>query len=298
MALNNDLNIKAGLDTVTQEEHDDISSTFEALADPEAASDSTSVLANGVDFDSNNSIDNVFFINLSPDAKSLDSSWQNKLKSITENVDMSTGFFNYKTNRTLGDALVQGNISPRDEIKKANYFAKVINHLVSNAPCVNTKRPRIATAGINAQEKRFATKKEEFHKALISHFTSDLNLPSSILDKFEGFLANVQNTIKNSTTSSYDSISIYIHVVLYVKDEVLQQWRPYIRTITFKPSQDLSTYIKDKNNKSAGSEVNVDFRYVQLDGAWNNNLFEMSVKPALMQIQQGTPTIKPLNITF
>jgi hypothetical protein len=134
MALNNDLNTKAGLDTVTQEEHDDITFTFAALADPEAASDSASVLADAADFDSNNLINNVFYINLSPNTESLEDSWRQRLKTVTENVDMSTSFFNDKASRVLNDAVAGGQISPKDETKKANYFAKVINHLVTSAP--------------------------------------------------------------------------------------------------------------------------------------------------------------------
>ncbi|KAF5567576.1 hypothetical protein FPHYL_3198 [Fusarium phyllophilum] len=298
MALNNDLNLKAGLDTVTQDEHDDITSTFEALADAEAASDSTSVLADGADFGSNNLIDNVFYVNIRPNTESLKDSWRQGLKSVTENVDLSSGFFNTRAVKSLNDTVARGEISDKDEIKKANYFAKVINHLVGQAPCVNIKCPRIGTVAVNSQDKRFTTKKEDFHKALISHFTAGLNLPSDILDKFEGLLTNIQNTIKNSPASSWDSIFIYIHVVIYVKDEVLQQWRPYIRTIYFKPSQDLSTYVKDKNNKGAGSEVNVEFQYVQFEGAFNNDLFESVAKTPLLQVQQGATTIKPLNITF
>ncbi|KAF5544634.1 hypothetical protein FMEXI_6463 [Fusarium mexicanum] len=253
MALNNNLNTKAGLDTVTQEEHDDITSTFEALADPEFASDSASVMASDADSGSNNSIENVFYVNLIPNTESLNENWRTSLKNITENVEMSSGFLNFKAIKTVENAVAQGNISDKDDIKKANYFAKAINHLVTQAPW-------IATNAVIAQEKRFTTKKEEFHKALISHFTAGLNLPSNILDKFESFLTNVQNTIKNSTTSSRDSISIYIHVVLYVKDDIIQQWRPYIRTISFKPSQSLSTYIKDKNNVSSGNGLSIDFQ--------------------------------------
>lgn len=91
---------------------------------------------------------------------------------------------------------------------------------------VNERCHRIATFAVNLQNKSFTTKKEDFHKALISHFTQGLNLPDNVVDKFEGFLANVQNTIKNSSTSPRDSISIYIYAVLYVKDERLQQWQP------------------------------------------------------------------------
>ncbi|KAF5637640.1 uncharacterized protein FTJAE_5497 [Fusarium tjaetaba] len=271
MALNNDLNNKAGLDTVTQEEHEDITFTFAALADPEAASDSASVLADAADFDSSNLTNNVFYINLSPNTESLNDYWRQRLKAATENVDMSSGFFNEKASRTLNDVLAGGQISPKDEIKKASYFAKETN---------------------------FVTKKEDLHKALISHFTQGLNLPNNVLDKFEGFLANVQNTIKNSPTPSREGITIYIYAVIYVKDEMIQQWQPYIRTISFKASQSLSTYVKDKNSQSTGSQVNVDFQYVQFDGSFNNDLFERSAKPALMQVQRGGTTIKPLNITF
>ncbi|KAF5584551.1 peptidase cysteine serine trypsin [Fusarium pseudoanthophilum] len=292
MALNNDLNIKAGLDTVTQEEHDDIKSTFAALADILAAYDSASVMADAADFEPDNLIDNVFYINLSPNTESLDDSWRQRLKSVTENVGMNTGFFNDRAFRTLSDTVAGGQIPPKDDIKKGNYFAKVINHLVTNAPW-------IATHAVMLKDKNFTTKKEDFHKALISHFTQGLNLPNNVVDKFEGFLANVQNTIKNSSTPPRDSISIYIYAVVYVKDEVRQEWRPYVRTFSFKPSQSLSNYIKDKNGKSAGSEVNVDFQYVQFDGAFNNDLFESSAKPALMQIRPGaTTSIKPLGITF
>ncbi|KAF5564867.1 peptidase cysteine serine trypsin [Fusarium napiforme] len=291
MALNNDLNIKAGLDSVTQEEHEDIKSTFEALAEILAAYDSASVLADAADFEPDNLIDNVFYINLSPNAESLDDSWRQRLKSVTENVDMNTGFFNDRAFRTLNDKVAGGQIPPKDEIKKANYFAKVISHLVTNAPWINTH-------AVMLQDKKFTTRKEEFHKALISHFTQGLNLPNNVVDKFEGFLAKVQNTIKDSSTSPRDSISIYIYAVVYVKDEVRQEWRPSVRTISFKPSQNLGVYVKDKNNKSTGSEVNVDFEYVQFDGAFNNDLFERSAKPALMRIGPGPAPIKPLGITF
>ncbi|EWG41231.1 hypothetical protein FVEG_03377 [Fusarium verticillioides 7600] len=291
MALNNDLNTKAGLDTVTQEEHDDIASTFAALADILAASDSAGVMADAADFKPDNLIDNVFYINLSPNAESLDDSWRQRLKIVTENVDMNTDFFNDRAFKVLNAKVAEGRISPKDEITKANFFAKVIERLTATAPW-------IGTYGVNLQDKNFTTKKEDFHKALISHFTQGLNLPNNVVDKFEGFLANVQNTIKNSSTSPSDSISIYIYAVIYVKDEILQQWRTHLRTISFKPSQNLGTYIKDKNNSNTGSQVNVDFQYVQLDGTFNNDLFEKSGKPALMEMRPVATTIKPLGITF
>lgn len=134
MALDNDLNIKAGLDIVTQEEHDDITSTFAALADPEAASDGTSVLADGADSGSNNSIDNVFYVNFNPKTDSLSDSWLTKLEKVTKNVDLSSGFFSVKATKTLNDVVDAGQIARNDEIKQANYLAKVINHLVVQAP--------------------------------------------------------------------------------------------------------------------------------------------------------------------
>lgn len=75
-----------------------------------------------------------------------------------------------------------------------------------------------------------------------------------------------------------------------------------VRTISFKPSQNLSTYTKEKKDKSSGYNVNIDFKYVQLDGAFNNDLFESSAKPALTQSQNeaGTKfvtTTEPLNVS-
>ncbi|KAF5674620.1 hypothetical protein FCIRC_7685 [Fusarium circinatum] len=238
---------------------------------------------------SNNSIENVFYINFKPDTKSLNDFWLKRLENATENLELHIRFFSSKAVQTLDDVVAQGNISDKDEIKKASYLAKVMNSLASKAPWIG------ATAE-NTQEKRFTTKKEELHKALISHFTEGLKLPSNILDKLEGFLTKVQNTIKNSPTSSNNTILIYIHVVIYVKDEVLQEWRPYIRTISFKPSEDLSTYVKEKNTMSSGNEVDIFIRYIQLDGAFNTDLFERSAKPALNHSPELFTTVKTLDI--
>ncbi|KAM0280946.1 hypothetical protein ACHAO9_010977 [Fusarium lateritium] len=273
MAPNNEHNIKAGLDTVTQDEHDEVTAVLESLADPQAASGSVGVMSNTGDSDDVVSPDNVFYINVGPIKDNLPEKWLNKLKSMTYNTDLNNGFFSYRANQTLKDAIARQAISSKDDVKQKNYLAKVINHLYQNAPW-------ISTTAINTQDKQFTVEKNAFHKALISHFTEGLKLPASILDKLEGFLTNVKNTINNSSTTS-DITAFYIFITIFVKDDVLQDWRPYVRTISFKPSQKLSTYTKKKGDDSSGVNVDIDFKYILMDGSFNNSLFESSAKDSI-----------------
>ncbi|KAL6810218.1 hypothetical protein V8C40DRAFT_258757 [Trichoderma camerunense] len=275
-AQNNELYSKAGLDTVTDEEHEDLISTLSALADTDSA-DATGILADAPDSTPGSSIDNVFYINFNPKTETLSAPMKAKLESIVKNVNLSSGFFSTKANTTATEKINAGQIGKGDQLKQANYVAKVINYLVANAPW-------ITTVGVQTQNKQFTVEKNQFHQSLVSHFTEGLSLPKTILDKLEGFLTNVKNVINKSVTTT-DDVQFFIYIMLYVNDEVLQTWRPYVRTIYFKPTQSLSQYTKKKGDESSGVKVNIGFEYVQMDGAFNNDLFESSAKIALTSSQ-------------
>ncbi|KAH7018782.1 hypothetical protein EDB80DRAFT_745897 [Ilyonectria destructans] len=290
-AQNNELYSKAGLDTVTDEEHEHLTLALSALADADSA-DATGILNDALDSAPGSSVDNVFYINFNP-----------KTNTLSQQI----GFFSTKANQTTANKVAAGEIGKGDQILQANYTAKVINYLVQNAPWYvvgnspirllleSTTVARIlmtarlgSTLGIQTQNKKFTVEKNKFHQALVSNFTEGLTLPKTILDKLEGFLTNVKNFI-NPRARLQTACYFHLHHA------------PHVRTIYFKPSQSLSTYMKSKNDRSSGVNVNIDFQYVQRDGSFNKDLFESSDKVALTasQSQVGTDfatTKKPLDI--
>ena len=132
-APDNENYIKAGLEKVTQEEHDEATSLFEALADPELSADLSSTLASDVPADPN-SIDNVFYVNFNPKTGDLSGDWRAKLDAVSKNVNLSHAFMNRKANQNVADAVRKGDISEKDPVKKANYLAKCLNVYTTSAP--------------------------------------------------------------------------------------------------------------------------------------------------------------------
>lgn len=135
-APDNENNLKAGLEQITQEEHDEATSLFEALADPELTADLTSTLASDATAGPN-SIDNVFYVNFNPKTENLPEAWRVKLDDVSKNVNLSHTFMNRKANQNVADAVEKGDISDKDPVKKANYLAKCLNVYTTSAPwCV------------------------------------------------------------------------------------------------------------------------------------------------------------------
>ncbi|OHF04270.1 hypothetical protein CORC01_00609 [Colletotrichum orchidophilum] len=119
-----------------------------------------------------------------------------------------------------------------------------------------------------------------------------LNLPDTINTKLEEFLTNIKNTINFSTNQqkSKEDLTFFILMTIYVKDDVLQAWRPQIRTIYFSVDQSLSTYTRAKGDESSGINVDVKIDYVQSDGAFNEELFERDAKSGINKFLGGQTT--------
>lgn len=131
----NDIYANAGLDTVTKEEYEDITSTLSALANPDSA-DATEVLANGPTptGGEGSSPDNVYYINFNPSTKPLSDDEIKALKNVQDNIGLTLGFFSTKAQAATKDKVAEGKLKKDDPTGQANYTAKVINSLVVNAP--------------------------------------------------------------------------------------------------------------------------------------------------------------------
>ncbi|EED20823.1 hypothetical protein TSTA_040170 [Talaromyces stipitatus ATCC 10500] len=284
---------KAGLPVVTPDEDEELTQALTSLADPDSLEEGA-LLADGADPSGGNQLETVYYVNFNPNTSA---ELKPQLEAVSANVNLNSNFFSVKA-----DAAVAEKIPSGTQTKKANYKAKVINHLAQTAPWyvldnamqqnsisyllyeyTLTYGPRIANVGLQTQKKNFKVEKNVFHDTLVKTFTHGLNLPETITAKLENFLQNVKNVIDKASDTS-DSLTFFILITLYQQDDVAKIWRPYIRTIYFRVDQSLSEYTKKKGDKSSGKDVNVDFEYVQSDGQFNNALFESNAKTGINQL--------------
>lgn len=142
-AQNNDLLAKASLDTMTNEEHENLISILSAVTSPGSA-DATGILSTAPGPSTapsrpstppspstapGSSIDNVFYISFNPNTDQLSQKLQDKLTNITANVNLSNTFFSTKANQLTAAK----SFAPEDLTGPPNYTAAVINHLNQNA---------------------------------------------------------------------------------------------------------------------------------------------------------------------
>jgi len=279
MVTQNALFEKMGYPLITQEEHEDITETFSALADPESLAGS--VMADAPAISPENELKNVFYVNFNP---ATDTQLRAQLEAVKDNVDLNNQFMNVKANTAVKEK-IDTKALVDSELPRANYRAKVMNYLASTAPW---------TAGFAVQtlDKKFSVEKDKFHGTLISTFTEGLNLPASINTKLEGILTNIKNAINVSTdpAKTKENLLFFILITIYQKDDVLQAWQPYIRTIYFRVNQSLSTYTRGKKDHSSGINVDVDIEYAQSDGAFNDKLFSSNAKAGIQTLISGKTT--------
>ena len=57
-----------------------------------------------------------------------------QLKAARANVDLNSNFMSVKASNTVNSKVASDEIPSNDEVKNANYKAKVINHLAQNSP--------------------------------------------------------------------------------------------------------------------------------------------------------------------
>ncbi|KAJ4384399.1 hypothetical protein N0V85_008339 [Neurospora sp. IMI 360204] len=273
---------KLGYPLVTEEEDEDIANTFSALADPESFSGSIMADTPGPEFDTKDPFKNIYYINFNPETDKLSQEVAAQLSALQENVKLNNQFMDTKAN-----AAVKQKIANKDlvdaETPTSNYKAKVLIHLTANAPW---------TAGfaMHTLNKDFSVEKKNFHETLVSYFTDGLNLPPAIHTKLEGILQNMQKTIKESTDhnkETKENLMFFILMTTYQFDDVVQRWTSVIRTIYLRVNQDLSTYVKEKKDKSSGYLVNVAIEYARSDGAFNDKLFEQNAKASIQTIVSG-----------
>ncbi|EEA22635.1 hypothetical protein TMatcc_001474 [Talaromyces marneffei ATCC 18224] len=263
MAEANTIYQKAGLPVVTPDESEDFAQSLASLADPESLDGA--LMTEGADPSGGNTLETVYYINFN---RKTSAELAPQLDALSANVNLSSQFMTVKANAAVASKVASKELPSNDETKKSVYKAKVVNHLANNAPW-------ISSVGIQTQQKRFVEKKEDFHNALVKHFTQGLNLPDSIILKLENFLTNIKDLIVRSSDTS-DSLTFFVLITLYQQDDVAKTWRPL--------GQTLSNYSKKKGDKSSGQNVDIHFEYVQSDGLFNNALFESNAKAGINQL--------------
>ncbi|EYB28013.1 hypothetical protein FG05_30296 [Fusarium graminearum] len=272
---------KTTLPLVEEEEHEDVVATVSALEDPESLA--SSAMANEpTKSTSDDGTKNIFYVNFNPNTDTLATALRQQLLAVQGDVALNAQFMDKKANDAV-DAKLKSGALKDDPNDRAIYKAKVINYLATTVPWV-------ATASIRTLEKNFRVEKGTFHDTLVSTFTEGLQLPPTINDKLEGILTNINKTIAISSdddvSKTSQNLTFFIIMSIFQKDEVLQMFRPYLRTIYFRVDQSLVKFSKGKNK---GSQVDVDVQidYVQSDGSFNDDLFVANAKAGIQTLISG-----------
>lgn len=129
MAEANAIYQNAGLPVITPDEDEDVALTLTSLADPESLDGS--LLAEGADSTGGNTLETVYYVNFKP---STSGELKSSLDAVAANVNLNSNFFSVKANAAVVAKVASNDIPAGNETKKANYKAKVVNHLASHAP--------------------------------------------------------------------------------------------------------------------------------------------------------------------
>lgn len=134
MAEANHIYEKLGYPVVGQEECEDLTQALTSLADP--GSSDGAVLANDVsgDVSGGNELNNVYYVNFDPKTGQLTPQLDAQLKAVKANVDLNNNLMSVMAGNTVNSKVASKEIPSDDEVKKANYKAKVINYLAQNSP--------------------------------------------------------------------------------------------------------------------------------------------------------------------
>lgn len=130
----NDLHAKIGLDPISDEDHENITSTFAALTEESEGNDVSAMAASSTDSSADISTDNVFWINVAPKSSSLSQDWNAKLTAITNDVSLNSSFIMTKAKQAVAQKIASRDLDINNKAKVANYLTRVVNFMVNGVP--------------------------------------------------------------------------------------------------------------------------------------------------------------------